>query len=87
VFAATFRWLIGDGLVLTSSKSGSSGAPAASHVYRTKSVAYPVSLSMIWTGRYTWSGFEDSGSGPLGPVTVTGETHPYPVAEVRSVLQ
>jgi hypothetical protein len=85
--AANFRWSTGDGSVLTSSKAGSPGAPAASHVYRTKNAGYPVSLSMVWTGRYTWSGFGDSGSGPLGPVTVTGETHPYPVAEVRSVLE
>jgi hypothetical protein len=85
--AATFRWSTGDGSVLTSTIPGTPGAPAASHVYRTKSAAYPVSLSMVWTGRYSWSGFGDSGSGPLGPVTVTGETHPYPVAEVRSVLQ
>jgi hypothetical protein len=85
--AANFRWSTGDGSVLTSSKPGSEETPAASHVYRTKSAGYPVSLSMVWTGRYTWSGFGDSGSGPLGPVTVTGETHPYPVAEVRSVLQ
>jgi hypothetical protein len=85
--AANFRWSTGDGSVLASSKPGSPGAPAASHVYRTKNAGYPVSLSMVWTGRYTWSGFGDSGSGPLGPVTVTGETHPYPVAEVRSVLQ
>jgi hypothetical protein len=85
--AANFRWSTGDGSVLTSATPGSATAPAAEHVYRTKSAGYPVSLSMIWTGRYTWSGFGDSGSGPLGPVTVTGETHPYPVAEVRSVLQ
>jgi hypothetical protein len=85
--ATDFRWSTGDGVVLRSSKPGRPGAPAASHVYRTKNAGYPVSLSMIWTGRYTWSGFGDSGSGPLGPVTVTGETHPYPVAEVRSVLQ
>ncbi len=85
--ATNFRWSTGDGSVLTSATPGSATAPAAEHVYRTKSAGYPVSLSMIWTGRYTWSGFGDSGSGPLGPVTVTGETHPYPVAEVRSVLQ
>lgn len=85
--AANFRWSTGDGSVLTSPRPGSPATPAAQHVYRTKSAGYPVSLSMIWTGRYTWSGFGDSGSGPLGPVTVTGATHPYPVAEVRSVLQ
>lgn len=85
--ATDFRWSTGDGAVLTSGRPGSERAPAARHVYRTKSPGYPVSLSMVWTGRYTWSGFGDSGSGPLGPVTVTGETHPYPVAEVRSVLQ
>jgi hypothetical protein len=85
--ATNFRWSTGDGSVLTSPTPGSPTAPAAQHVYRTKSAGYPVSLSMVWTGRYTWSGFGDSGSGPLGPVTVTGEIHPYPVAEVRSVLQ
>ena len=85
--ATNFRWSTGDGSVLTSSTPGSPTAPAAQHVYRTKNAAYPVSLSMVWTGRYTWSGFGDSGTGPLGPVTVTGEIHPYPVAEVRSVLQ
>ena len=85
--ATSFRWSTGDGSVLTSPTPGNAAAPAAQHVYRTKSAGYPVSLSMVWTGRYTWSGFGDSGSGPLGPVTVTGETHPYPVAEVRSVLQ
>lgn len=85
--AANFRWSTGDGSVLTSPRPGSAATPAAQHVYRTKSPGYPVSLSMVWTGRYTWSGFGDSGSGPLGPVTVTGATHPYPVAEVRSVLQ
>ena len=85
--ATDFRWSTGDGTVLTSATPGSPEAPAAQHVYRTKSASYPVSLSMVWTGRYTWSGFGDSGSGPLGPVTVTGEPHPYPVAEVRSVLQ
>jgi hypothetical protein len=85
--ATGFRWSTGDGTLLTSSGPGSAETPAASHVYRTKNAGYPVSLSMVWTGRYTWSGFGDSGSGPLGPVTVNGETHPYPVAEVRSVLQ
>jgi hypothetical protein len=85
--ATNFRWSTGDGSVLTSPGPGSPATPAAQHVYSTKSAGYPVSLSMVWTGRYTWSGFGDSGSGPLGPVTVTGETHPYPVAEVRSVLQ
>jgi hypothetical protein len=84
--ATNFRWSTGDGTVLTSGRPGSPAAPAAQHVYRTKSAGYPVSLSMVWTGRYTWSGFGDSGSGPLGPVTVTGETYPHPVAEVRSVL-
>jgi hypothetical protein len=85
--ATGFRWSTGDGAVLASGRAGSESSPAARYVYRTKSAGYPVSLSMVWTGRYTWSGFGDSGSGPLGPVTVTGETHPYPVAEVRSVLQ
>jgi len=85
--ATGFRWSTGDGAVLTSGRAGSDTAPAARHVYRTKSAGYPVTLSMVWTGRYTWSGFGDSGSGPLGPVTVTGGTQPYPVAEVRSVLQ
>ena len=85
--ATTFRWSTGDGVVLRSSRPGSPGAPSAEHTYRTKSSGYPVSLSMVWAGTYTWSGFGDSGSGSLGPVTVTGETHPYPVAEVRSVLQ
>jgi hypothetical protein len=85
--AAGFRWSTGDGAVLTSRSAGSPTAPAAQHVYRTKSAGYPVSLSMVWTGRYTWSGFGDSGSGPLRPVTVTGATQPYPVTEVRSVLQ
>ncbi len=85
--ATNFRWSTGDGSVLTSPGPGSPATPAAQHVYSTKSAGYPVSLSMVWTGRYTWSGFGDSGSGPLGPVTVTGETYPYPVAEVRSVLQ
>jgi hypothetical protein len=85
--ATGFRWLTGDGAVLTSGSAGSDTAPAARHVYRTKSAGYPVTLSMVWTGHYTWSGFGDSGSGPLGPVTVTGGTQPYPVAEVRSVLQ
>jgi hypothetical protein len=85
--ATGFRWSTGDGAVLATGRAGSGSAPAARHVYRTKSAGYPVSLSMVWTGRYTWSGFGDSGSGPLGPVTVTGETNPYPVAEVRSVLQ
>jgi hypothetical protein len=85
--ATGFRWSTGDGAVLTSGRAGSDTAPAARHVYRTKSTGYPVTLSMVWTGRYTWSGFGDSESGPLGPVTVTGGTQPYPVAEVRSVLQ
>jgi hypothetical protein len=85
--ATGFRWSTGDGVVLTSGRAGSDTAPAARHVYRTKSAGYPVALSMVWTGRYTWSGFGDSGSGPLGPVTVTGGTQPYPAAEVRSVLQ
>lgn len=85
--ATGFRWATGDGAVLASGRAGSDSAPAARHVYRTKSAGYPVSLSMVWAGSYTWSGFGDSGSGPLGPVTVTGETQPYPVAEVRSVLQ
>ncbi len=85
--ATNFRWSTGDGSVLTSPGPGSPATPAAQHVYGTKSAGYLVSLSMVWTGRYTWSGFGDSGSGPLGPVAVTGETHPYPVAEVRSVLQ
>jgi hypothetical protein len=85
--ATTFRWSTGDGAVLQSSRPGSPAAPSAEHTYRTKSSGYPVSLSMVWAGTYTWSGFGDSGSGSLGPVTVTGETHPYPVAEVRSVLQ
>jgi hypothetical protein len=85
--ATTYRWSTGDGNVLQSSRPGSPAAPSAEHTYRTKSSGYPVSLSMVWAGTYTWSGFGDSGSGSLGPVTVTGETHPYPVAEVRSVLQ
>src|SRR6266498_224177 len=85
--ATNFRWSTGDGSVLTSPTPGSPTAPAAQHVYSTEIARRPVSLSMVWTGRYTWSGFGDSGSGPLGPVTVTGEIHPYPVAEVRSVLQ
>jgi hypothetical protein len=85
--ATTFRWSTGDGLVLQSGRAGSPDAPSAVHTYRTKSSGYPVSLSMVWAGTYSWSGFGDSGSGSLGPVTVTGDIHPYPVAEVRSVLQ
>jgi hypothetical protein len=85
--ATLYQWSTGDGVVLQSSRPGSEAAPAAEHTYRTKSGGYPVSLSMVWAGTYTWSGFGDSGSGPLGPVTVTGNIHPYPVAEVRSVLQ
>jgi hypothetical protein len=85
--ATSYRWSTGDGVVLRSGRAGSSAAPAARHTYRTKSSGYPVGLSMVWAGTYAWSGFGDSGSGPLGPVTVTGDIHPYPVAEVRSVLQ
>jgi hypothetical protein len=85
--ATSYRWSTGDGVVLRSGRAGSPAAPAARHTYRTKSSGYPVSLSMVWAGTYAWSGFGDSGSGPLGPVTVTGDIHPYPVAEVRSVLQ
>ena len=83
----TFRWSTGDGVVLQSSRPGTSSSPSARHTYQTKSSGYPVSLSTVWAGTYTWSGFGDSGSGSLGPVTVTGEIHPYPVTEVRSVLQ
>jgi hypothetical protein len=85
--ATIYRWSTGDGVVLQSSRPGSQAEPAAEHTYRTKSSGYPVSLSTVWAGTYTWSGFGDSGSGPLGPVIVTGNIHPYPVAEVRSVLQ
>ncbi len=85
--ATTYRWSTGDGAVLRSGRPGSAAAPSAVHTYRTKSSAYPVSLSTVWAGTYTWSGFGDGESGSLGPVTVTGDVHPYPVAEVRSVLQ
>jgi hypothetical protein len=85
--ATTYRWSTGDGAVLQSGRAGGPTAPSAYHTYGTKSSGYPVSLSMVWAGTYAWSGFGDSGGGPLGPVTVTGDIHPYPVAEVRSVLQ
>ena len=85
--ATSFRWSTGDGVVLQSGRPGTPTAPSAEYTYRTKSSGYPVSLSMVWAGTYNWSGFGDSGSGSLGPVTVTGDIHPYPVAEVRSVLQ
>lgn len=85
--ATTYRWSTGDGAVLQSSRAGGPTAPSAYHTYGTKSSGYPVSLSMVWAGTYAWSGFGDSGGGPLGPVNVTGNIHPYPVAEVRSVLQ
>jgi hypothetical protein len=87
VRASTYRWSTGDGAVLQSGRAGGPTAPSAYHTYGTKSSGYPVSLSMVWAGTYAWSGFGDSGGGPLGPVTVTGDIHPYPVAEVRSVLQ
>jgi hypothetical protein len=85
--ATTYRWSTGDGAVLQSGRAGGPTAPSAYHTYGTKSSGYPVSLSMVWAGTYAWSGFGDSGGGPLRPVTVTGDIHPYPVAEVRSVLQ
>jgi len=82
----TYHWSTGDGGSYLTGDKGDDSAPAATHIYGRKGT-YAVTLDMTWAGGYTWSGFGDEGAGDLGPVTVAGVQQPYPVNEVRSVLQ
>jgi len=84
--ATTYHWSTGDGGSYLTGEKGADRAPAATHIYDRKG-SYAVSLDMTWVGGYTWSGFGDAGAGDLGPVTLEGAPQPYPVNEVRSVLQ
>jgi len=85
--ATAYHWSTGDGISYSSTVPGSQAAPAARHIYNRRSRSYAVTLDMTWSGSYTWTYLNDAGSETLGPVTVAGAPQPYPVNEVRSVLQ
>jgi len=85
--ATAYQWSTGDGGSYSSAGPGSKSAPAARHTYNRRSRSYVVTLDMTWSGSYTWTYLNDAGSGTLGPVTLEGAPQPYPVHEVRSVLQ
>ncbi|MGH9152056.1 MAG: hypothetical protein ACRD03_06605, partial [Acidimicrobiales bacterium] len=70
---------------ITTTGAGTRDAPAARYRWETKG-DYRVSLSVVWQGSYTFSGF---GVAPrtesLGPVTGQPQVIGYHVVEVRSV--
>ena len=64
-------------------RPGTRAAPAARYRWETKG-DYRISLSVVWEGSYTFSGFGVSRTEALGPVTGTPTIVPYHVIEIRA---
>ena len=83
---ASYRWILGDGTVATSTGPGSEQDPAVRYVYERRDT-YTITLEVIWTGTFT---FEGNGvpllSDDLGEASLS-ESRPYNVVEIRSVLE
>jgi hypothetical protein len=90
----SFTWDMGDGTVLTSTVPGTDRnlprSAAATHRYERKG-DYTITFTAGWTGTYRWRRLRGGAwSTPIpfagNPATITTAT-PYPVVEIRSVLQ
>jgi PKD domain len=83
--AVAFQWYFGDGSTAISTVSGSESSPSVTHTYHHKGT-YTVSLSIDYSGTYSYSGPDGTGTENLGNYLQPGTSTPYVVQEVRSVL-
>lgn len=75
-----------DGIVDTSASCGSEEAPSVTWTPQ-KAGEHSVLLTSVWAGSWdlTWNGIQ-MGTFPLGPISLTAPTQPYPVDEYRGEL-
>jgi hypothetical protein len=86
VWVSEYRWEMGDGTTVRSSRPGSEQDPAGRHTYRRTSSDNTVTAATTWTGTFDWSNRDGAGEDvPLGSITVEGAPVAYPVMQVRAV--
>jgi hypothetical protein len=84
-FPIAYVWRFGDGATATSTIAGSRTVPSATHTY-TRPGSYEVSVSIEYTGSFTYVGPDGSGTEPLGDYFSRPFQATYTVQQVRSVL-
>jgi hypothetical protein len=80
-----YEWSFGDGSTGTSLSPGSGPDPSVAHTYHYKGT-YIVSLSIVYSGTFSYAGPGGTGTESLGNYVQPGMSTPYVVQEVRSVL-
>lgn len=81
--ATRFRWDLGDGTVHTTTDAGSPARPAVQHPYTVRG-AHRITLTVDWTGSYTFAGPAGSATESLGTVSRTS-TLDYTVRDAQAV--
>ena len=84
-FPIAYVWRFGDGTTATSTIAGSPTVPSATHTY-TRPGSYEVSVSVEYTGSFSFAGPGGSGTEPLGDYSSRPFQAMYTVQQVRSVL-
>ena len=84
-FPIAYVWQFGDGTTATSTVAGSRTVPSATHTY-TRPGSYEVSVSIEYTGSFTYVGPAGSGTEALGDYFSRPFQATYTVQQVRSVL-
>ena len=84
-FPIAYVWRFGDGTSATSTIAGSPTVPSATHTY-TRPGSYEVSVSVEYTGSFSFAGPGGSGTEPLGDYYSQPFQATYTVQQVRSVL-
>ena len=80
-----YEWSFGDGSSGTSLAPGGESSPSVTHTYTYKGT-YIVTLSVDYSGTYSYAGPGGSGTESLGNYVPPATSTPYVVQEVRSVL-
>ncbi len=80
-----YEWSFGDGSSGTSLAPGGESSPSVTHTYTYKGT-YIVTLSIDYSGTYSYAGPGGSGTESLGNYVPPATSTPYVVQEVRSVL-
>jgi PKD repeat protein len=81
-----YHWDMGNGSVMLGTSAGSQDHPSIDYVYQ-KSGTYTLSLTVTWTGTYTFGGNGiASETSALGPVDQAPQQLSWPVQQIRSVL-
>ena len=81
----SYRWDMGNGAVLVGPISGTDKAPSVTYTYQKKG-SYQLTLTVMWAGTFTFTGYGVTQTRALGPVAQAAQHLPWLVEEVRSVL-